>query len=101
MGEAIRSSDDMAVSQLLWHRANPSRREDGHNDPIFLAIQMSSATSVQLLLEHQADPRSREAIPAADGSLRGRRRAVRRRTALEAASSFPRCRQALLDYMTR
>ena len=32
--EALRSGDDMAVSLLLQHRASPSRREEGSNDPI-------------------------------------------------------------------
>ena len=37
LGETLRAGDDMAVSLLLQHGANPSRREDGCNDPIFLA----------------------------------------------------------------
>ena len=36
--EALRSGDDVAVSLLLQHRANPAGREDGNNDPIFVAI---------------------------------------------------------------
>ena len=35
---AKRSGDDMAVSLLLQHRASPSMREEGSNDPIFVAI---------------------------------------------------------------
>ena len=48
--EALRSGDDMAVSLLLQHRASPSRREEGSNDPIFVAIQMSSAENLHRLL---------------------------------------------------
>ena len=47
--EALRSGDDMVVSLLLQHRASPSRREEGSNDPIFVAIQMSSAENVHRL----------------------------------------------------
>ena len=95
--EALRSGDDMAVSLLLQHSASPSRREEGNNDPIFIAIQMSSAENVHRLLQYGADPRSREAVPSREGHA-GRRR-LRRRTALEAASSHPRCRRVLLDFM--
>ena len=73
LGEAIRSGDDMAVPQFLHHGANFSRREEGGNDPIFLAIQVCFAEYVQLLLHYRANPRSKEAIPTADGSQRGRR----------------------------
>ena len=99
LGEALRSGDDiMAVSLLLQHRANPSRREDGCNDPIFLAIQMNSAENVHRLLQYHANPRSREAFPSAEGSG-SRRRVLRRRTALEALASLPRCRQVILDFI--
>ena len=37
VSQAIRSGDDRAVSQLLNHGTKPSRREDGGNDPFFLA----------------------------------------------------------------
>ena len=96
--EALRSGDDMAVSLLLRHEASPSRREEGNNDPIFVAIQMNSAESVHRLLQYSADPRSREAVPSREGHA-GRRRLLRRRTALEAAASLPRCRQVILDFM--
>ena len=95
--EAIRSGDDMAVLLLLQHNASPSMREEGSNDPIFLAIQMSSAENVHRLLQYSANPRSREAIPSREGHA-GRRR-LRRRTALEAAASQPRCRRVLLDFI--
>ena len=95
--EALRSGDDMAVSLLLQHKASRSRREEGSNDPIFVAIQMSSAENVHRLLQYEADPRSREAVPSREGHA-GRRR-LRRRTALEAAASQPRCRRVLLDFM--
>ena len=95
--EALRSGDDMAVSLLLQHRASPSMREEGSNDPIFVAIQMSSAENVHRLLQYSANPRSRDAIPSREGHA-GRRR-LRRRTALEAAASHPRCRLVLLDFM--
>ena len=94
--EAIRSGDDMVVSLLLRHNASPSMREEGSNDPIFLAIQMSSAENVRLL-QCSANPRSREAIPSREGHA-GRRR-LRRRSALEAAESHPRCRMVLLDFI--
>ena len=94
----VRSGDDVAVSLLLQHRANPAGREDGNNDPIFVAIQMNSAENVYRLLQYSADPRSREAVPSREGYA-GRRRLLRRRSALEAAASLPRCRQAILDFM--
>ena len=95
--EAIRSGDDMAVLLLLQNNASPSMREEGSNDPIFLAINMSSAENVHRLLQYSANPRSREAIPSREGHA-GRRR-LRRRTALEAAASHPRCRMVLLDFI--
>ena len=52
---------------------------------------------LQLLLQYRVDPRSREAVPTAEGSLWDRRRTVRRRTGIEAAASFPRCRRVILD----
>ena len=96
--EALRSGDDMAVLLLLQHRASRSRREEGNNDPIFVAIQMNSAENVHRLLQYSADPRSREAVPSREGYA-GRCRLLRRRTALEAAASLPRCRQVILDFM--
>ena len=88
----------MAVSLLLQHRANPSKREEGGNDPIFLAIPMNSAENVHRLLQYYADLRSREAVPSEEG-CGGRHRLLRRRTALEAAASLPRCRQVILDFI--
>ena len=73
------------------------RREEGSNDPIFLGIQACSADFVQLLLHYRANPRSREAVPTADGGVQGRRITGKRRTALEAAASFPRITRVLLD----
>ena len=70
LGEAMRSGDDRAVARLLTFGAKPSRREDGEKDPIFLAIEAVSADYVQLLLAHWADPRSREAVPTAQGCHR-------------------------------
>ena len=55
--EALRSGDDMAVSLLLQHKASPSRREEGSNDPIFVAIQMSSAENVHRLLQYMRQAR--------------------------------------------
>ena len=95
--EAIRSGDDMAVLLLLQNNASPSLREERSNDPIFLAINMSSAENVHRLLQYSANPRSREAIPSREGHA-GRRR-LRRRTALEAAASHPRCCRVLLDFI--
>ena len=95
--QALRSGDDMAVSLLLQHKASPSRREEDSNDPIFVAIQMSSAENVHRLLQYEADPRSGEAVPSREGHA-GRRR-LRRRAALEAAASQPRCRRVLLDFL--
>ena len=97
------SSPDLSASQSgetsgsPKSRASPSRREEGSNDLIFVAIQMSSAESVHRLLQYSADPRSREAVPSRERHA-GRRR-LRRRTALEAAASQPRCRQVILDFM--
>ena len=93
--EALRAGDDTIVSLLLQYRASPSRREEGSNDPIFVAIQMSSAENVHRLLQYSADPRSREAIPSGEGHA-GRRR-LRRRTAMEAAAAHPRCQRVIRD----
>ena len=95
--DAIRCGDDMVVLLLLQNNASPSMREEGSNDPIFVAIDMSSAENVHRLLQYSANPRSREAIPTREGHA-GRRR-LRRRTALEAAASRPRCRRVLLDFI--
>ena len=51
LSEALRTGDDEIVLLLLQHRASPPRREDGSNDPIFVAIQMSSAENVRRLLQ--------------------------------------------------
>ena len=95
--EALRSGDDTIVLMLLQHRASPSRREEGNNDPIFVAIQMNSAENVQRLLQFSADPRSREAIPTREGHA-GRRRLMRR-TALEAVAAHPRCQRVIREFM--
>ena len=95
--DAIRSGDDMVVLLLLQNNASPSMREEGSNDPIFVAIDMSSAENVHRLLQYSANPRSREVIPTREGHA-GRRR-QRRRTALEAAASRPRCQRVLLDFI--
>ena len=98
LGEALRAGDDMAVSLLLQHRANPSRREEGGNDRIFFAIRRNSAENARRLLQYSVDPRPREAVPTEEG-CGGRRRLLRRRTALEAAASLPRCRQVIMDFI--
>ena len=66
--EALRSGDDMAVSLLLQHRASPSMREEGSNDPIFVAIQMSSAENVHRLLQYSANPQVQGSHPVKRGS---------------------------------
>ena len=53
--EALRAGDDEIVLLLLQYRASPSRREEGSNDPIFVAIQMGSAENVRRLLQFSAD----------------------------------------------
>ena len=90
----------MAMSLLLQHGAYPSRREEGGNNPIFVAIRSKSAENVHRLLPYSADPGSREAVPPEEGRG-GRRRLLRRRTAREAAASLPRCRQVILDLISR
>ena len=96
--EALRMDDEEAVLLLLHSRASPSRREEGNNDPIFIAIHMNSAANVRRLLQYSADPRSREAIPSREGHA-GRRR-LTRRTALEAAAAYPQCQQVIRDSIT-
>ena len=88
---------DGNILTVYMLRRGISMREEGSNDPIFVAIQMSSAENVHRLLQYSANPRSREAIPSREGHA-GRRR-LRRRTALEAAASHPRCRLVLLDFI--
>ena len=95
--EALRAGDDEIVLLLLQYRASPSRREEGSNDPIFVAIQMGSAENVRRLLQFSADPRSREAVPLREGHA-GRRR-LKRRTALEAAAAHPQCQRAIRDFI--
>ena len=92
--EALRMDDEEVVLLLLQSRASPSRREEGSNDPIFIAIQRNSAANVRRLLQYSADPRSREAIPSREGHA-GRRR-LHRRTAVEAAAAYPPCQQVIL-----
>ena len=87
--EALRTDDDEVVLLLLQGRASPSRREEGSNDPIFIAIQRNSAANLRRLLQYSADPRSREAVPSREGYA-GRRR-LRRRTAIEVAAAYPQC----------
>ena len=96
--EALRMHDEEAVLLLLQSRASPSRREEGNNDPIFIAIQMNSAANVRRLLQYSADPRSREAIPSREEHA-GRRR-LTRRTAMEAAAAYPQCQQVIRDSIT-
>ena len=93
--EALRMDDEEVVLLLLQSRASPSRREEGSNDPIFIAIQMNSTANVRRLLQYSADPRSREAIPSREGHA-GRRR-LHRRTAMEAAAAYPQCQQVIRD----
>ena len=94
----LRMNDNEAVLLLLNSRASPSRREEGNNDPIFIAIQMSSAVNVRRLLQYSADPRSREATPTRERHA-GRRRLIRR-TALDAAAAYPQCHQVIRDFIT-
>ena len=96
--EALRMNDDEAVLLLLNSRASPSSREEGNNDPIFIAIQMNSAANVRRLLQFSADPRSREATSTREGHA-GRRRLIRR-TALDAAAAYPQCQQVIRDFIT-
>ena len=91
-------NDDEAVLLLLNSRASPSSREEGNNDPIFIAIQMNSAANVRRLLQFSADPRSREATSTREGHA-GRRRLIRR-TALDAAAAYPQCQQVIRDFIT-
>ena len=95
--EALRAGDDEIVLLLLQSRASPSRREDGNNDPIFVAIQTSSADNVRRLLQFSADPRSREAVPSREGHAG--RRILKRRTAMEAAAAHPHCQRVIRDFI--
>ena len=95
--EALRTDDEEVVLLLLQSRASPSRREEGSNDPIFIAIQRNSAANVRRLLQYSADPRSREAVPSREGHA-GRRR-LHRRTAIEAAAAYPQCHQEIRDFI--
>ena len=94
--EALRTGDDEIVLLLLQHRASPSRREEGNNDPIFVAIQMSAAENVRRLLQFSADPRSREAVPS---RVHAGRRRLRRRTAMEAAAAHPHCQRVTREFI--
>ena len=50
--EALRTDDEEVVLLLLQSRASPSRREEGSNDPIFIAIQRNSAANVRRLPQY-------------------------------------------------
>ena len=51
-----RSDDHLIAELLLKHGANVNARDDAHNTPLLLAMQLGTSNIVRCLLEHGADP---------------------------------------------
>ena len=92
--EAIRRNDASLLELLLQYRADPQLREAGQEFPIIVAASRGALSCVQILLAYGADPGATEQIPSAElpeqmFSI------VRRKTAIEVASTCPSNVEAL------
>ena len=91
---AIRRNEASLLELLLQHRADPQLREEGQELPIIVAASRGTLSCVQILLAYGADPCVTEQLPSAD--LAGPRPLiVRRKTAIDVASSHPLIIEAL------
>ena len=96
---AIRRNDASLLELLLQYRADPQLREEGQELPIIVAASRGALSCVQILLAYGADPCATEQVPSAD--LTGPRpRVVRRKTAVEVASTCPAIVEALQTAIT-
>ena len=85
---AIRRGDTSLLELLLQHRADPQLREGGQELPIIVAAARGSLSCVQILLAYGADPYATEQVPSAQRTGQ-RPPIVRRKTAVDVASSYP------------
>ena len=92
---------------MMWLCLNSSDTVQIHQEEKTATMNLSSwqfslsfAERVRLLLLYRANLRAREAVPTPEGGQWGRRRTVRRRTALEAAASCSSCRRIILDFLS-
>ena len=84
----IRRDEAHLVELLLQHQANPQLRELGQELPIIVAASRGALRCVQVLLAYGADPCATEYLPSAVHPEQ-MFSPVRRKTAMEVASSFP------------
>ena len=91
---AIRRNDASLLELLLQYRADPQLREAGQEFPIIVAASRGALSCVQILLAYGADPGATEQVPSAE--LPGQMFSiVRRKTAVEVASTCPSIVEAL------
>ena len=91
-GAPPRSTLEVAIRRQ--HRADPQLREGGQELPIIVAAARGTLSYVQILLAYGADPYATEQLPSAE--LTGQRPLmVRRKTAIDVASSYPLVVEAL------
>ena len=91
---AIRRNDASLLELLLQYRADPQLREAGQELPIIVAASRGTLSCVQILLAYGADPCATEQLPSAE--LPGQMFSiVRRKTAIDVASSHPSIVEAL------
>ena len=91
---AIRRNDASLLELLLQYRADPQLREAGQELPIIVAASRGTLSCVQILLAYGADPCATEQLPSAEqpGQMLS---IVRRKTAIDVASSHPSIVEAL------
>ena len=91
---AIRRDESHLVELLLHYQANPHLRELGQELPIIVAASRGALRCVKILLAYGADPGATEYLPSAEypGHMHS---VVRRKTAMDVASSFPEVVEAL------
>ena len=91
---AIRRNDASLLELLLQYQADPQLREVGQELPIIVAASRGTLSCVQILLAYGADPCATEQLPSAE--LPGQMFSiVRRKTAIDVASSHPSIVEAL------
>ena len=91
---AIRRNDASLLELLLQYQADPQLREGGQELPIIVAASRGTLSCVQIFLAYGADPCATEQLPSAEvpGQMFS---IVRRKTAIDVASSHPLIVEAL------